>query len=228
MTGMGECAVVRQELGVYVLGALGPADRSVVELHLASCPRCREELAGLAALPALLRKVPAASAAILGGEPAGECPAGGPAAKEPLGALLCRVARIRHRRRWRLTAVAAVLTAAVAAAWGLRALQPVPPPSAPAGRQWAALAGGFNPVTRAGAVVRYSARAWGADLEVRVSGIPVGTICQFWVTSTTGQDTPAGAWAIAAGQRTRGTPPPRRYRSPACAASRSPVQVRPW
>jgi predicted anti-sigma-YlaC factor YlaD len=201
VTGIGECAVVRQELGVHVLGALGPADRSVVELHLASCSRCREELAGLAALPALLRKVPAASAAILGGESAGEFPPGGPAAKEPLSALLSRVARVRRRRRWRLTAAAAVLIAATATAWGLRTLQPVSPPSAPAARQWAALAGGFNPVTRAGAVVRYSARAWGADLEVQVSGIPVGTICQFWVTSTTGQDIPAGAWTIAAGQR---------------------------
>ncbi len=60
---------------------------------------------------------------------------------------------------------------------------------------------GFDPQTRAAATVRYSARAWGTELVVHVTGIPPGTSCQFWVTSTTGQDIPAGAWAIAPGQR---------------------------
>jgi len=48
------CREIRHSLGVYVLGAIDPADRALVEEHLASCPECREELAGLAGLPALL------------------------------------------------------------------------------------------------------------------------------------------------------------------------------
>ena len=61
MSGAGECARIRLDLGVYLLGVIAPADRAMVNGHLASCPRCRDELAGLAALPALLRKVPLAA-----------------------------------------------------------------------------------------------------------------------------------------------------------------------
>lgn len=195
----GECAVVRQELGVYILGAIGPADRSIVELHLASCPRCREELASLAGLPALFQRIPVADAALLGGT--GENDTGCPAPEELLSTLLNRVARIRRHRRWRLTAAAAVLIAATAAAWVLLVMQPAARPLMPAAHQWTATAEGFNPQTRAGATVRYSARAWGTQLEVHVTGIPAGATCQFWVTSATGQHIPTGAWAIAAGQQ---------------------------
>jgi anti-sigma factor RsiW len=53
---------------VYVLGAIAPADRARVSRHLASCPGCREEVAGLAGLPALLRAVPAVTVAQLSGQ----------------------------------------------------------------------------------------------------------------------------------------------------------------
>ena len=64
-----QCAQIRPELGVYVLGTIAPADRAMVDRHLASCPRCREEVAGLAGLPALLRKVPIDAVMQLPGEP---------------------------------------------------------------------------------------------------------------------------------------------------------------
>ena len=48
----------RQELGVYLLGAIEPDQRALVDRHLAACPQCRAELAGLAGLPSLLRRVP--------------------------------------------------------------------------------------------------------------------------------------------------------------------------
>jgi anti-sigma factor RsiW len=63
-----QCAQIRPELGVYVLGAIAPADRAAVNRHLASCPRCREEVTELAGLPALLRKVSVAEAMQLPGE----------------------------------------------------------------------------------------------------------------------------------------------------------------
>ena len=62
MTGMAECRQIRQALGVYVLGAIDPAERAQVDEHLATCPECREELASLAGLPAMLRKVPVVEA----------------------------------------------------------------------------------------------------------------------------------------------------------------------
>jgi anti-sigma factor RsiW len=63
MNGTGECEDVRPLLGVYVMGAIAPADRAVFTRHLASCEQCREELAGLAALPGLLRRPPVQAAA---------------------------------------------------------------------------------------------------------------------------------------------------------------------
>ena len=41
-------------LGAYALGALEPPDRAQVESHLRSCPDCRDQLASIAGLPALL------------------------------------------------------------------------------------------------------------------------------------------------------------------------------
>jgi hypothetical protein len=118
---------------------------------------------------------------------------------ELLDALVNRVARMRRHRRWRLAAAAAVLVAATAAGWGLQARQAQPP--APVGSRWALSAAGFNPATRAGVTVRYAARAWGTQLEVHVTGIPAGTTCQFWVTSSSGHEIPAGAWAIPGGRQ---------------------------
>jgi predicted anti-sigma-YlaC factor YlaD len=52
-----DCAEARLALGVYVLGAIDPAERTLVDAHLATCRDCRDELAGLAGLPALLARV---------------------------------------------------------------------------------------------------------------------------------------------------------------------------
>src|SRR5579859_8242284 len=62
MNGMAGCREIRQALGVYVLGAIDPAERTRVDEHLATCHECREELASLAGLPAMLRKVPVVEA----------------------------------------------------------------------------------------------------------------------------------------------------------------------
>lgn len=190
--------MVRQELGVYLLGTIDPAGRSAVDRHLADCVRCREELAGLALLPALLQRVPVAEAALLGSGPGRD--AGGPP-QELLNSLLVRVSRLRGRRRLRLSVATAALIIAIAAGWAWQAAQPAARPSGQAAHPRAATAGGFDRETGAGATVRYAARAGGTQLEVHVTGIPVGTTCQFWVTSTAGQSIPAGAWAVLPGQR---------------------------
>ena len=54
---MAGCEHVREALGVYVLGAIDPTERALVDQHLAVCRECRDELAGLADLPALLGRV---------------------------------------------------------------------------------------------------------------------------------------------------------------------------
>jgi len=55
------CREIRQLLGVYVVGAIDPAERMTVDEHLMGCPQCRDELAGLAGLPAMLSRVLAIS-----------------------------------------------------------------------------------------------------------------------------------------------------------------------
>ena len=62
MSGTASCREIRHSLGVYVLGAIEPGERAQVDEHLATCADCREELASLAGLPALLRRVPTAEA----------------------------------------------------------------------------------------------------------------------------------------------------------------------
>ena len=119
----GACAGIGPLLGVYLAGAITPADRAMVVGHLASCERCRDELSELAALPGLLRRLPVQAAAQL--------PGSGATAPEPeagdalLGRVLSRIAVRRRRRRWVLTAAAAVLAATAAVGWALR---PGPPP----------------------------------------------------------------------------------------------------
>ena len=94
MSSYGACGDIRQTLGVYVLGAIDAADHVLVERHLASCPPCTEELAGLAGLPALLEKVPPSEAAELAMQSPGDSRPPDPM----LGSLLSRAARARRRR----------------------------------------------------------------------------------------------------------------------------------
>ena len=54
MTQTWDCTEARPSLGVYVLGAIDPGERALVDAHLTTCRDCRDELAGLAGLPALL------------------------------------------------------------------------------------------------------------------------------------------------------------------------------
>ena len=41
------CRETRLLLGVYVVGAIDPAERMTVDEHLGECPQCRDELASL-------------------------------------------------------------------------------------------------------------------------------------------------------------------------------------
>ena len=140
MDDAGTCAGIRSQLGVYLTGAIAPADRAAVVRHLAACADCRAELAGLAALPALLRRPPvqaAAQAPPADDEPADDEPAddtgadgaAGPG-EAPTRRLARRITRLRRRRRWLLAAAALVLAGAAATGWALHLAGP-PPASAP-------------------------------------------------------------------------------------------------
>lgn len=154
------CGEVRQSLGVYVLGAIEPADRDVADLHLAECADCRRELTGLAGLPGLLRRVSVEEASALAAEDLtigrGEDLLTGPV----LRSLQARAGR--HRRlRSRIQVAAAAAAGLVAGAGviaGWQAAQPPAPRPAVSAPAWTATFRAADWQTRAGVTVRYAAR----------------------------------------------------------------------
>src|ERR1022692_1647834 len=113
MTATWDCTEARPSLGVYVLGPIDPAERTLVDAHLTTCRNCRDELAGLAGLPALLARVnPDEVSRIRPDDTVGTTPDERPPA-ELLGTVLDLAAARRRRNRWRfLGAAAAVLAIA--------------------------------------------------------------------------------------------------------------------
>ncbi|HUL26112.1 MAG TPA: zf-HC2 domain-containing protein [Streptosporangiaceae bacterium] len=199
MSGAASCREIRHSLGVYVLGAIDPADRSQVDEHLATCADCREELASLAGLPALLRRVPTAEAerlAVTDQADAGEeeTPPGG-----MLPSLLARTAQARRVRRWRELAVAAAvaLLALGAGAAGASVLgsSPPAPGHSTASHTWHTVSA-VDSLTGATLTVKYASVPWGTMMSVRVSGIPAGTVCEFQVTDTHGHAWVVGGWRV--------------------------------
>ena len=195
---MAGCREIRQALGVYVLGAIDPAERSQVDEHLSSCPECREELANLAGLPAMLRKVPVVEAERLAADEQDPELAGVPPA-EMLTSLIARTTNVRRIHRWRtLAAAAAVAILAVGGgAFVANALQPSgapPPPGQAQTAAWQQTSGG--PVAGAHLTVRYRQEPWGTRIDVNVTGLQPGSVCQFQVTDATGGTSVVGSWRI--------------------------------
>jgi hypothetical protein len=182
------CREIRQLLGVYVVGAIDPAERALVDEHLGECQLCRDELAGLAGLPAMMSRVPVADVEWLD-TAVTELPALQEPSEEMLASLLRQVS-VKRRSRLRRSMVA-VAAAAVIAAGGAAATMQLTGPPAVTGD--VAHAAGPNGVA---AVVDYSPTGWGTAMRVQVSGIPSGTKCQFWVVGKDGRASYAGTWTV--------------------------------
>jgi hypothetical protein len=202
-----DCPEARISLGVYVLGAIDPAERAQVDAHLATCRDCRDELAGLASLPALLARVSTEEAIALGVND-GPFPKAAGQPSEPPRELLATVLDLtearRRRRRWREASlgVAAALVIAAGVFGGLQ-LGSSPAPLTNAASGQSALyngpaSGPMETVTgKSGSVtatVAYSSMGWGTQLAVKVNGIPVGTNCDLWAIDSNGNRYLAGNW----------------------------------
>jgi hypothetical protein len=186
------CRETRQLLGVYVVGAIDPAERMTVDEHLGECPQCRDELASLAGLPAMLSRVPAADVERMSLEPSGLPEMTEPSA-ELLNSLLRKVSAKRRTRLWR-GAVAVAASAAIAAGAATAAIELASPPR-PAANE---VASASNASTHVAAVVDYMSTPWsGTEMHVGVSGIKAGTTCQFWVVGKNGP-VHAGSWIVRA------------------------------
>jgi hypothetical protein len=201
MSGTAGCREIRHALGVYVLGAIDPVDRALVDEHLATCLECREELAGLAGLPALLRRVPTAEAERLAVADQADQAMLDAAAEELLPSALARTVQVRRVRRWRELAAAAVVAvlAVGAGAAGAHLLQSGTPPHrqvvAATVLHWQTVAS-TDAATRAGLIVKYARKPWGTTMQIRVWGIRPGTVCQFVVVDSHGHRWVVGGWRV--------------------------------
>ena len=197
MTQTWDCTDARPSLGVYVLGAIDPAERALVDAHLLTCRDCRDELAGLAGLPALLARVNPDEISRICADDTVRTVTDDRPPGELIGTVLDLAEARRRRTRWRFLAAAA---AVVAIAGGLFAglssigTRTVVVPSAAGSWETVHAA---NSVTGATAAVSYSQRSWGAAFQVLVNHIPVGTTCQLWVVHPDGTRTQVAAWTTA-------------------------------
>lgn len=204
---MSRCEEARILLGVYVLGAIDPAERSQVDAHLGGCPACRDELAGMAGLPALLGRVNEAQLTQVAGPPA-----------ELLDSLLARAARERRRPRrlfggWPLlAAAAAALVVAGAVIGGLAAsperetrvvagptvtVTPAPEPEPsereePPGEEFSA----GDPATGLSARIVVRKVNWGTEAELHLKGVKPGMKCRLEAVARDGSRDSMGSWTV--------------------------------
>jgi hypothetical protein len=195
-----DCPEARLSLGVYVLGAIDPAERALVDAHLATCRDCRDELAGLAGLPALLARVSmeeAIALAVTDGPdvPLDEMPE---PPRELLATVLDLTTARRRRRRWREVGLglAAALIIAAGVFGGLRLGSGSGQPSnlAYAGHPNGAWETARGQAGTMAATVEYRSMGWGTQLQTAVTGIPVGTSCQLYAVDATGHRVLVGSW----------------------------------
>jgi hypothetical protein len=192
------CAQARISLGVYVLGALEPAERAAVDAHLATCEGCREELADLESLPAVLASLSTEDAvAVDDGWPHEraaliDTPTAPGAAERP-GDLSAVQGRRNIFRTTLLSVAAALVIALGAVSVGIYAGQPDAGPYAgPALGPWQ-IAQGSNAADMH-AIVRYRPMGWGTQVAVQMTGIPLNTPCAIEAYQRNGIATGGGSW----------------------------------
>jgi hypothetical protein len=201
MTQTWDCAEARTSLGVYVLGAIDPAERGLVDAHLATCRDCRDELAGLAGLPALLARVNPDEISRIRADDAVRPMVSDDPPEELLGTVLGLADARRRRNRWRyLSAAAAVAAIAGGLFAGLSSatsttITKTDVVTAGPGT-WETVTA-TNAATGVASTVAYSKELWGNAFQVLVHDIPVGTTCQLWVVHPDGTETEVAAWTTA-------------------------------
>ena len=200
MTPIWDCTDARTSLGVYVLGAIDPAERALVDAHLVTCRECRDELAGLAGLPALLARVNPDEISRICADDAVRTVADDRPPGELIGTVLDLAAARRRRTRWRFAAAAAAVAAIAGGLFGglssITTTRTVAIPIQTAGTHWDTVEA-TNSSTGASASVAYSHELWGDAFEVLVDHIPVGKTCQLWVVHPNGTRTQVAAWTTA-------------------------------
>jgi hypothetical protein len=197
MTPTWDCTDARPSLGVYVLGAIDPAERSLVDAHLTTCRDCRDELAGLAGLPALLARVNPDEVSRICADDTVRTATDDRPPGELIGTVLDLAAARRRRTRWRFLATAAAVVAIAGGLYGglssMGTTRTVVVPVGAGQGSWETVQA-TSSLTAATASIAYSKQLWGNAFEVLVDHIPVGTTCQLWVVHPDGTRTQVAAW----------------------------------
>lgn len=188
------CDQARETLGVYVLGALEPHERTELDRHLARCPASREELAGLAGLRGLLGRLTLADVT-------GEMSANPdrPVEQPPpelLDRLLAQAPDPSRRRPRSTTSRRRLLS--VATACNPARLSCCGDPCLGIG---AGGIGGSGPATTATDPVTHVAlqatlhhRDWGTAVDVRLHGVAPGERCRLLAVDRVGHSEVAASW----------------------------------
>jgi Putative zinc-finger len=184
------CRRFRELLGVYVVGAIEPNERSLLDTHLNQCYGCREELAGLAVLPALLHRIPLSEAEQLI-EPSPDAVDPDNPAPKVLSRLLVEVRATQRSRRWRtvLAAAAAVLIAVS----GSVAVSSVLDNRSHTVTAMETVFARHGPIS---GEVKYGKSRWGTLISVHVDGVPEWTNCEFYVQTADGHTEMVGGWLV--------------------------------
>jgi hypothetical protein len=163
-------------LSAYVLGGADAREQLLLADHIPGCAACREELARLAPIPALLARLPPAM--VSGGVLPGPAPG-------PRG-----LTRLRPGRAWRATALtAAALAAGLGAGLSLAA-----PGTSPAPAHGVTFSGN-NPAAHVRATAVLTATSWGTRIELQLSGAPRNKQCSLVVITRAGAREQAGIWS---------------------------------
>lgn len=175
------------DLGAYVLGALTPQEREVIDAHLSSCPECTAEMDEMTRLPVLLDLLPEA-----------EVVAMGTGSARPPADLVDRVVaaavaqrRGQRRRRFAFASVAAVVLIAgsSAAAVGLSS-------SGSPAHQKGVVLDATNKTTGTWAQIDVASKQWGASLDLTLTGVPAGEHCRLVAVGRDGSSEVAGSWEV--------------------------------
>jgi hypothetical protein len=211
-------------LGVYVLGALEPGERSAVERHLIGCPFCQQELVRFAPLPGLLGRISLDDLATLEDEHTEPGPreraslfAVGPSGREPNQSVSRhmvpeqhraaatsrpRVGRRRKTGRRHFVLPAAGIVVAVAISVVLVQQSLTASPTGPViGATWKAI----DATTKVTASANLTDQLWGTGIVLNMQNLPKDQVCQLVVHNRNGKTQSAGWWRN--GQETEGNVP---------------------
>ena len=199
-------------LGVYVLGAVDPAERRRVEAHLPGCPFCRAELIRLAPIPGLLASVPQDAVPRIGiadgiGKARGIgsvrnigiAPAAGQRSTAPSASVATdgssgRIGRPGSATRTRRTRVAGLVTALAAAAAAAAGVMLGGSGVAVSGKHPAVMLSGMNPATHVRVTAALTPASWGTRIRLTIRGAPLNVRCRLVVRSRAGRTETAGVW----------------------------------